>query len=288
MLSSAFHNIGALMVNEPSQPSQDSSGHPRTIPAWYKTALVARPKLEKLSRGERGNRINQIAKELGVNSADTLQRYVAAANFLDRFRDVAGKYGYQLAPTTSVSAIELIARWFAYDPEASIHAAALLASGHYSVLHLRAKERAARLAYAGTRTGRSGAHLLRQKLKSIVEELIARGASAPYIEDLPRRYEPTRIDFLFRSAIDPLDRIAVLIFGPFSDERQYLYKEEEFLVRILGLSRVYKKLVGIVPNHKRWRTDFEAWLDHYSDLNITFHYLDLTTHAICSPRAIHA
>jgi hypothetical protein len=256
-------------------------------PAWYRTALAVRPKLDQVPRGEREHGVSAIAKEHGIKSADTLRRYVAAANFLDRLRQSAGGHALPFSMDTSVSSIELIARWFTYDQRGALRAAGDLARGHYSIIRLRSDERAARMAHKGPRAGRSGAHLLRLRLTPKIEDMVQRGAIHRYAYDLPRQYEPTKIDFLFQSLADPNDRIAVIIFGPFSDERQYFYKEEEFLVKALGLSKSFGKVVGVVPNHKEWGTNFEAWLDHYPDADITFHYLDLESLEIRSPRPIH-
>lgn len=256
-------------------------------PAWYLTALAVRERLERLPRGKRELGITAIAKEHGINSADTLRRYVAAAAFLERFSKIVGQHAPVFPASTSVAAIELVARWFAYDQRAAVRAAYDLSRGFYSVVRLRSAERAARMALKAPRMGRSGAHLLRLRLKPKIEDMVLRGAMHSYAYDLPKQYEPTKIDFLFQSTANPNDRIAIIIFGPFSDERQYFYKEEDFLVRALGLSKSFGKVVGIVPNHKEWGTDFEAWLDHYLEADITFHYLNVETLEIHSPRPIH-
>lgn len=78
------------------------------------------------------------------------------------------------------------------------------------------------------------------------------------------------------------------MFGPFSDESQYFYKEDEYLTRVLGLSTCFEKVVGIVPVHKEWGTNFEEWLRHHRlERRVSFHYLDLSTLKILSPEPVH-
>ncbi len=259
-------------------------------PAWYRIALAARPEVDALALGEREHGIRETAKKLGVAKADTLRKYLVAARYADQFHALNPDLG-PLPTKTPVAAVELIGRWAKYDPASAMKAGARLAQGNYPVAQLRADERKARLAYRGARAGRSGAHAIREKLKDPIRQLVQTGATSRYIADIPASHEPKKIDWLFRSEADPGDRIACVVFGPYGVERQYESKREDFLVRVLGLSRIFRRVVGIIAlSSYRPQEEFEKWLDHYEGKgngNITFHYVDTDTLQIHSPRVLH-
>lgn len=81
------------------------------------------------------------------------------------------------------------------------------------------------------------------------------------------------------------------IFGPFGNERLYMEKLDDFLVKLLGLSRMYSKVVGIFPIPERWeasqwRRFLDGWRMRYHVLNITLYDLDPKTLELVSPLPI--
>lgn len=261
------------MVNEVSDGSPTG---PPDKPLWYRIAFRARPLLDAVPRGERGPRSRKIAHDHGVNSEDTLRRYVAAASFWDRFfREVRSDVP-TFPATTPVAAVELIARWYAYDRAAAKKAAIKLARGQYTVFQLRAEERNARLSQTTLRKGRAGKHQLRQGLADKVHALIRSETREEYVLDHPRDFEPTKVDFLFRSKARAADRVAVVIFGPFRDRGTYADKAEDFILKVLGLSRCYQRVMGVLPEPVPG-IDFEAWAKHFAEHVVTFYYLDPLT-----------
>jgi hypothetical protein len=251
---------------------------------WYATAVTLRREVEKLAHGNREQGLRELAEKHDIPTADTLRRSIAAAAFLDRLDNIAAKKGAALR-RASVSAVELISRWFAYDEKAALQAAGDLARGSYTVVQLRTAERTARMASKAPRQGRSGAHLLRKRLAPKIKELIE-ATGQTYATAAPGRYDTTRIDFLFQSSIDPSIRIAVAIFGPFGTERLYNDRAEDFLIKIFGLSRMYSEVVAILPLPKKGlgRMDYLLdWMTHYNVHNITFYYLNPDTLEIHSP-----
>ena len=66
-----------------------------------------------------------------------------------------------------------------------------------------------------------------------------------------------------------------------------LDQKDDFLLNILGLSKVYTKVIGIIPSHQVM-AEFEAWLDHISEFkSLRSTTLDLKDATIYSPRPIH-
>lgn len=80
-------------------------------------------------------------------------------------------------------------------------------------------------------------------------------------------------------------RVAVAIFGPYKDEKLYLYRKDDFLLKILGLSKAYKNVLGVIPGFER-EVEFEKWLNYYNDPQIAFCYLDLETLRLHTPKTL--
>jgi hypothetical protein len=251
-------------------------------PGWYEIAAAARVKLEDIPHGEGNARLTAIGSQFG-RRPDTLRRFIAAATFIDRLKDDDLSPALKSLP---VAAVELIARWWAYDPSEARKAAKLLAQGSYTIESLRAAEGQARRASKVTRWGRAGHHALRTRLGSQVKEMVQAEGEGAFVPDKPGRFDPRKLDFLFRSEGDANYRIAVLLFGPFQDEELYWTRKDDFLLNILGLSKVYTKVVGIIPT-RQVSAEFEAWLDHIDDPNITFQYVDPKDATFYSPPLIH-
>ena len=251
-------------------------------PGWYEIAGTARVKLEDIPHGEVNARLTAVGSQFGLRP-DTLRRFIAAATFVDRLKDDDLSATLKTLP---VAGVELIARWWAYDPTAARNAVKYFARGSYTIESLRAVEGQARRASKVTRWGRAGHHALRTRLTSQVKEMVQAEGEPAFVPDKPGRFDPRKLDFLFRSEGDASYRIAVLLFGPFQDEELYWTRKDDFLLNILGLSKVYTKVVGIIPTHQVG-AEFEAWLEHIDDPNITFQYVNPKDATFYSPPQIH-
>ena len=238
-------------------------------PGWYEIAATARVKLEDIPYGEVNARLTAVGSQFGLRP-DTLRRFIAAATFVDRLKDDGLPATLKTLP---IAGVELIARWWAYDHSEARKAAIDLARGSYTIGSLRTAEGEARRASKVTRWGRAGHNALRTRLASQIKEMVQAEGEGAFVPDKPGEFDPRRFDFLFRSESKPNYRIAVLLFGPFQDEELYWTRKDDFLLNILGLSKVYTKVCGIIPS-LQIATHFRAWLDHISDSNITFHYVD--------------
>lgn len=251
-------------------------------PGWFDVALWARQELGDVPHGEGSARLASVAGQVG-RRPDTIRRFVAAATFIERLGNDDLAAALKILP---VAAVELIARWWSYDPPRAREAALEFLKGFYPISSLREAERNARESSKTIPPGRAGHHALRWRLRDQITALVQPQSGPSFVLDAPGRYEPRKLDFLFRSETDPEDRIAVQIFGPFNDRELYWTREDDYLLNILGLSRVYRRVLGIVPSFEV-EAEFESWLDHYNDPRITFHYLDMKSMTIHSPRPVH-
>ena len=245
-------------------------------PDWYRIAHSARPKLAAIARGRRQAGTAEVGREFGVNSLHTLRKYVAAANFLDGL-PAEERALIKRTRNLPVAAVEVASRWYAYDKAAALSALDGASRGYHTVATLRAAEQKARSKSKAPRQGRSLRYLLLERIAPAIEALVS-GFGKHYIHANPREYEPRKLDFLFESKSDEKDRVAVAIFGPFADEQQYFYKEDEYLTRILGLATCFERVIGLVPAHKEWGTNFEKWIDHHRlQSRVKFYYLNPST-----------
>jgi hypothetical protein len=251
---------------------------------WYTIAVAARDKIEDTPHGERNARLAAVAAQLG-RRPDTIRRFIAAASFVDRLEE---KDLSTVLVRLPVAGVELISRWWAYDSKEARKAANDLATGSFNVQALKAAEKQAREASTAVRWGRAGHYSLRNRLHSQIKQMVQIEGEPAFVLDEPKRFDPRKLDFLFRSDGDENYRISVLLFGPFQDEELYRTRQDDFLLSILGLSRAYTKVIGIIPTGlDRLMYEFEAWLDHVGDPNITFHYVDQNSAEVFSPRPIH-
>jgi hypothetical protein len=251
-------------------------------PGWYEVATAARQKLEDIPHGQGSARLTEIGAQYD-RRPDTLRRFIAAAAFVDRIK------GDDLSPvlkTLPVAGVELISRWWVYDADSARSAAIELANGSYTIEELRNAEKEARKSSKAIRWGRAGHHALRTRLSPQIKEMVQAEGEEAFVLDKPGRFDPRKLDYLYRSERDPKYRIAVLLFGPFQDEELYWTREDDFLLNILGLSKVYSKVIGIIPSYKIF-AEFEAWLDHIADPNLRFYYVNPKDETIQSPRSIH-
>jgi hypothetical protein len=279
---------------EKTKTSKSSNASREGESRWHEIASAARAKLDRSPNSRRPQDLDDIEKLYGVK-ADTLRRFIAAASFVDRLYQLERndprfrRFGHGIARALArapVASIEIIARWSTYDEEGAYQAASELAQGYGSVRSLRAKEIDARSRSGKIAGGRAGDIAVRELISPMIRAVIEHDGASLCREDMPSGFDPKGLDLLFVSASDPKQRVAVAIFGPYQDERLYLYRKDEFLLKILGLSRAYGTVAGIVPGPER-QAEFEEWLNHFADPRITFHYLDLKAWGLHSPRPIH-
>src|SRR5262249_37443225 len=145
-----------------------------------------------------------------------------------------------------MAAIEHVARWHGYDRTAALRAARLLAEGQHTVASLGAAEAKARAASRVSGIGRSLIHRCRARVGPVLR------AQFKTCELDPRATghgnEPA-VDFRFRPAGAERWTIAAIIVGPYRDRDRDRYELRlgDWLIRALGLSAIYERVILVVP-----------------------------------------
>jgi hypothetical protein len=209
---------------------------------WTALAAQARPRLEGLRFGDREIALKETADAFGVN-AQTLRRALAALRFVESLEaeKFLRKPSLRAAP---VAAIEHISRWYAYDREAALRAARQLLLGSYSVARLGADERRARVR---ARPDLMGQSMLRNCRDRVGPVLRGRFAALAMEESGPRRNDVPTVDFRFRPEGSERWTVAAIIMGPYRDRVRYDLRLGDWIVRALGLARLFERLVLVVP-----------------------------------------
>lgn len=211
---------------------------------WSTVASAARPRLDRLRYGDRELGLKEIAAEFAV-SAQTLRRWIAASRFIDDLKMVFDDTdGLRRAP---VATIEHISRWYAYDAQSALAAAQQLLQENLSVAAVGAAERQARKAGKSDGVGRSLVHACRQRVMPVLK-----AEMTGYEMETPRAshaYEPS-VDFRFRRQGARKWSAVAVIMGPYRDRSLYEIRLGDWLVRVLGLSMIYDRVMLVVPTRE--------------------------------------
>lgn len=260
---------------------------------WYDIVLDAHAVLAKSPPAKDADELASVAAKYDIKP-ETLRRYLSGAEFIEKLDRSESNHrhlpGYKpwIARALSrapIASVEILARWYSYDPDGAYQAAIDVVQGYGSVRSLRSKETDARGESGKSIGGRVGDIALRENIGATIIKMIERSTSLALIADAPSGFDPKSIDMLFASESKPRMRIAVAIFGPFKDDKLYVYRKDDFLLKILGLSKAYEKVLGVIPGLER-ETEFEKWVDHYNDPDISLCYLDIETLRLHAPRAL--
>jgi hypothetical protein len=261
---------------------------------WYDIVLDARAVLARSPPGRDSEELASLAAKYEIKP-ETLRRYLSGAEFIDKLHRSAQHSGHFAGYGTPIprelsrapiASVEVLARWYSYDPRGAYRAALDVAEGYGSVRSLRSKEAEARSQSGKSIGGRAGDIALRENIEVAIRTMIEDSALSSFVIDTPSGFDPKGIDMLFVSESQPKMRIAVAIFGPFKDDKLYAYRADDFLLKILGLSKAYTKVLGVIPGPER-EAEFEKWLDHYNDPDIALCYLDAETLHLHAPRALN-
>jgi len=213
-------------------------------PRWSELAEAAKPLLEGLRFGEREPALKRVAESYGINP-QSLRRALAALRFVEEIESqrFLKKLDLRAAP---MAAIEHVARWHGYDHAAALRAARLLAEGRHTVASLGAAEAAARAASQVSGIGRSLIHRCRARVGPVLR---AQFKSHEMDQRATRRGNEPSVDFRFRPPGAERWTIAAIIIGPYRDRdrERYELRLGDWLVRALGLSAIYERVILVVP-----------------------------------------
>jgi hypothetical protein len=221
---------------------------------WSVIAASARPQLEQLRFGSRELGLKRVAAEFGI-SPQTLRRSLSALKFIERIegKQPPAKPSLRSAP---VAAVEHIARWHAYDPAAATEAARRVRRGLYTIAALETAERAARAVSNPERVGRSLVSACRQRVGPVLRKQLA-GFECDAREG--RRRDEPAVDFRFRRPGSRDWTVAAIIMGPYRDQTLYKLRMDDWVIKALGLSLLYERVLLVVPT-AALRRQCTAWL----------------------------
>jgi hypothetical protein len=217
--------------------------------------------------------------------ASTLRRFLAALAFVERFEnEVAEEYidTARALRNAPVAAVELIARWSAYDFAAAVDTAVELVRGTHTVEKLRQLEQEARAkTSSNSLSGRQYAHQLRLRLRDWGQQHFGNDYESTTIEN-----DQPPVDILYRRESDGR-HAGVMLFGPYRDYEMYEARKSEFLTLLVGVSTMFERVVAIVP--ASLSSDLWHWLaaNGAARPNIEFFAVDHSTLATLQPISIN-
>jgi hypothetical protein len=219
---------------------------------WRKEAQTAIEELENSKYGDRESELRALARRFGKKSDDpsSLRRAIGAHEFLEKLR-VAHPQAYEDLGGVPLSIAELIARWYAANQQQALAAARDWAQGRGTVQSIR-KAMATNLpkGYGGkVGTARERAYRA-TALKPVISAV--EGLTGSHIVSLTERQRDAasglKFDFLFEvSSPHRRDKIAVLIVGPYTNQKMYRDRCDEWIARAFGLAWVVDCVMLVVP-----------------------------------------
>lgn len=254
---------------EPQRPGPKPAG------LWVVEARALRQAIGTPVHGEKEGALQKAMKAVGMPTRTPTQsarRRLSGLTFTEEFsrRHRLDQAALQNHPLAS---IELIARWNAHDAQGALKAAKELIKGNYSVTTLANAERDARKASKMPAFGRELDRAARNKILPWLTTALAgfTNVDAPKSDQgrarenhpLADRRRKDRVDFLF---VSERETVAVMIFGPFRDQRLFKLRQAEFIQRLMGLSLYHNQVWAILPLEQK-SLQSENWLKDRLSLN---------------------
>jgi hypothetical protein len=222
---------------------------------WKERARLARRALRHAKHGQREATLASITNDRNVN---TLRREVKALVFLDGLRKSNPDLSRRITDL-SFDAIEVLARWHAFDPRGAVNAAYKLASGEHSLNWLKTEKQVAerqRSEPVRKDTLRDAEPLVRKQIAKIFGMRLGPAQISTKKLDIPP------IDFLFQlnRSDGPTETIAALIVGPYQNRDLYLKRRPDQLLKAMGLAWIFDHVVVVLPPPARV-DEYRRWLN---------------------------
>ena len=217
---------------------------------WRDEARKAILELRGVGHGTREAEMQTIARQLnGHTDTSALRRAIAAYEFLDNLR-ISKPASYAQLDGAPLSIVEMIARWFAFDPSAALKAADDWANGKGNVRSIGKAMQASRpTGYAGRSgiaLGRAYVTAAKPVVLDAVERLIGRDVIPT---DISIREEATgqTLDFVFVVPDGGDMTIAVVVVGPYSNRKLYGSRAGDWVTKAFGLAWLFERVVLALP-----------------------------------------
>ncbi len=219
---------------------------------WRKEAQTAIEAIRNAKFGSREAELRVLARQFGykVDDPSSLRRGIAAYEFLEKLRH-AHPSEYHDLRDVPLSVAELIARWFAADPDGALEAARDFGRGLGTVESIRKKmEQSLPKAHGGL-VGAARERAYRAAALKPISAAVAHLAGCEIHSVTTRQRDPIsglKVDFLLEvSSAKGLKRVAALVVGPYTNANMYRDRCDEWIVRAFGIAWAFDRVVLAVP-----------------------------------------
>jgi hypothetical protein len=219
---------------------------------WRKEAQTAIEALRNSKYGGREAVLRDLARQFGYKSDDpsSLRRGIAAYEFLEKLRH-SHPSEYEDLRDVPLSVAELIARWFAADPDAALAAARDFGRGKGTVESIRKTMETTLPKGHGGLVGAARERAYRAAALKPVSAAVAFLPGSKIVASTTRQRDPVsglKVDFMFEvSSAKGTERVAVLVVGPYTNANMYRDRCDEWIVRAFGIAWVFDRVVLAVP-----------------------------------------
>lgn len=214
---------------------------------WQRIAEQAAEEISKAPQGRKEAVLANIASRLDIG-AQTLRTYLLAYRFTvslpaDLRRAAAGM---------PAIAVEIAARWSAYDAEGAGAAIKAYAAGKHSIRTFARAETAARRS-SGAMTGKQHERTYRDMVAGRIKRLKTICPASPHVRMRQCWFsglgDPSgKADFVMQFRPGKKDStVAVLVVGPYSVPHAYDGRAIEWCLRALGLTYFHRYVALVLP-----------------------------------------
>lgn len=220
---------------------------------WRGEAEQARSVLAATRHGTREKALEFAFKHSRWKSANTLRRAIAALEFLDQLeRDEKQHFAYIAEAPYSV--VEILARWYRFDPNGALEAARDWAVGKQSVHDLAQSMKAARSNDHSEKSGPVLESEYRDRAESevtaAIQSLLGRDIGQPEV-NVRQSEGHIRVDYRYllkpNEKTGRVETLAAIIVGPYQNTSIYQKRRLDWVLRAFGLAWMYDHVVLVLP-----------------------------------------
>lgn len=225
---------------------------------WKKRAREARRKLGQAKHGEREVVLKGVA---GDNDPNTVRRAIFALGYLDDLKR-SNSSAWQGLQSASLSQVELLARWHAFDETGATKAAREVGQGHYTVAQLRKAMNAARVEVAAKSETLPYSERVKGEARVAIQEMLGGSISAPEVNFRESADDPP-LDFRYTRMYGKppsFETVVAIIVGPYQDRKLYRKRRHDWLYHALGLAWFYDHVVVILPEAEALGS-YRSWIE---------------------------
>jgi hypothetical protein len=227
------------MVNSPPE------GSPNVQKDWKDNARTAIEQLQLVAHGEREREMLAIAKRNGHIDTTALRRAIFAYEFLQRLC-LENPAVYEILLRAPLSIVEVLARWHQFNPRRALSVARDWGRGIGTVRTIAADMQKVRPLKG--RPGNAKAYLA--AAEPVVVDAV-RGLTDAQLSSPKMLVKDTAsgqlIDFLLSETDKKKKQFAVLVVGPYTNEKLYANRCSDWITKAFGLAWIYDRVVLALP-----------------------------------------